>query len=305
MKVFRYMDLTAKELAALDRDRTVVFSSVSPLEVHGDHLPLGTDLFIAESVRDRIMERLAQRHPDYSALVLPTLWLGANAIPVPGSVPVSHRAVRRAVWDTGRALADLGFRTWVLTDNHGGPLHQIALETAARSLAPLNLHLVAPFHALFRRMVDRDPALLRATGLARDRCGAAEDAHAGTNETSLMLALHPDKVRPSWTDTGPARQSPMPPSLRLLAGAARLLAAAGLDDAATDLGFLARALAWVGDPQMAPYQGDPSAASRQAGESMFAYHADLGMELLEEALTGTCPRPKPIGWSLRVLRFFL
>ncbi len=305
MRALRFMELTAGELAALDRARTVVFSSVSPLEVHGEHLPIGTDLYIAESVRDRILERFLEKRPDHTALVLPTLWLGANAIPPPGSVPISHRAVLRAVLDTGRALADLGFRVWVLTDNHGGPLHQIALETAARKLARRNLCLVLPFHTLFRRMVDHDPGLLQATGLPRDGCGASEDAHAGTNETSLMLALHPDKVRPSWGSTGPARPSPVPFLLRLLPAIARLLEAVGLRHAATDLRFLAPALAWVGDPKMAYYQGDPSAASREAGQAMFAYHADLGGQFLEQALNGTCPRAKPIGWSLRVLRFFM
>ncbi len=305
MKVLSYIDLTARELEALDRDRTVVFSSISPIETHGDHLPLGTDLFIAESVRDRIMERFGESRPEYSALVLPTLPLGANAIPVPGSVPSDHRAILRAVLDTGRALADLGLRTWVLTDNHGGPLHQIAIETAARKLDRRNLCLIVPFHTLFRRMLDHDPHLLQATGLPPEQCGASEDSHAGTNETSLMLALHPDKIRESWKKTGPARRSPVPAPLRLLAGAGRLLDAVGLRDAATDLRFLSEGLAWVGDPDMAPYQGNPSRATREAGDAMFAYHVDLGMHLLEEALAGTTQRTKPIGWSLRVLRFFM
>jgi len=305
MRVLAYLELTRAELEALDRGRTVAFSALSPLEAHGDHLPLGTDLFIAESIRDRILERFGASRPEAVALVLPSLALGADAIPVRGSVPIGHRAILRALLDTGRTLADLGFCTWVLTDNHGGPLHQIAVETAARKLARRGLCLVAPFNVLFRRMLDRDPDLLRATGLASEECGASEDSHAGTNETSLMLALHPEKVRDAWRRTGPARRSPATAPLRLLAGAGRLLDAAGRKSAATDLRFLAAALAWVTDPGMASYQGDPSRASSAAGEAMFRYHVDLGVQLLEQALAGSCPRSRPMGWSLRWLRFVM
>jgi len=305
MRIFKYVDLTRPELEALDPARTVVFSSLSPLETHGDHLPLGTDLFIAESLRDRIMKRFGESRPDAVALVLPSLCLGADAIPASGSVPIGHRAILRILLDTGGTLSDLGFRVWVLTDNHGGPLHQIAVETAARKLARRGLCLVAPFNVLFRRMLDHDPDLLRSTGLPAAQCGASEDSHAGTNETSLMLALHRKKVRDTWRRTGPARRPPVKAPLRLLAGAGGLLNGVGLRNAATDLRFLAEALAWVTDPDMEPYQGDPSRASAEAGEAMVQYHVELGVELLEQALAGACPRSRPIAWSLRLLRFVM
>ncbi len=305
MQRVSYIDLTYRELEAMDRDRTVVFSSISPIETHGEHLPLGTDLFIAESVRDSIMERFGEKRPEFRALVLPTLSLGANAIPVPGSVQIRHQAILYPLLDTGRTLADLGFRTWVLTDNHGGPLHQIAVEVASRKLARMGLTLVPTFNVLFRRMVNRDAELLKATGLPPDGCGAADDSHAGTNETSLMLSGHPEKVRESWKTMGPGKQSPTAAPLRLLHGLSRLLAAIGLRDAATDFQFLAGALAWVNDPAMDPYQGDPSRATREAGDAMFNYHVNLGVDLLEKALSGNYRGTKPIGWSLRLLRFFM
>jgi len=300
-----YIEMTSPELEQLDRDRTVVFSSISPIETHGEHLPLGTDLFIAESVRDRIIERLLENRRDYHALVLPTLSLGANAIPVSGSVPIRHKAIYFALRDTGRTLADLGFRYWVITDNHGGPLHQIAIEEAGRKLARRNLLVIAPFHELFRRMVNQDPDLLQKTGLPAEHCGAPEDSHAGTNETSLMLSLHPEKVRDSWKKIGPGKRSPMKAPFRLLSGLSRLLAATGLRDASTDLYFLSQALAWVSDKDMESYQGNPSMASPAAGDAMFIYHVDVGVGLLEKAIAGTYKGLKPMGWSLRGLRFFM
>ena len=300
--IHHYVDLTSRDLQDMDRDRTVVFSSLSPVETHGDHPPLGTDLFIAESVRDALIGRLLETHPDFHALVLPTLPMGANAIPVSGSLDIGHKAVYLTLRDTGRALAAQGFRTWVITDNHGGPLHQVAVERVSREMSRRKLVVIAPFHALFRRMVRRDPDLLAKTGLSAHKCGAPDDAHAGTNETSLMLALHPGKIGEVWKTTGPARTAPDRLPFRLLHGVSRLLAAAGYRDAATDFHFLSQALAWVNDSDMASYQGDPSIASVQAGQAMFDYHVNLGTELLERALSGRHAGLKPIGWTLRFLR---
>ena len=134
MKTLQYIDMTYEELESLDRNSTVVFSSISPIETHGPHLPLGTDIFIAESLRDRIIEKFGEKHPDFTALILPTIPFGADAIPVAGSLAVGHQAVYRGVLDIGKALADLGFRYWLLTDNHGGPTHEIGIEVAARKL---------------------------------------------------------------------------------------------------------------------------------------------------------------------------
>ena len=305
MKTFHYIDMTHQELEALDRSRTVIFSSISPIETHGPHLPLGTDLYIAEAVRDAIITSFGEKHPDFSAVVLPTFSLGANAIPVSGSMQVSYQAVKFAVLDTGRTLADLGFRYWVLTDNHGGPAHQIAIETASRKLARKNLDLMAPFHEIFRRMVRGDPDLIKETGLGPGRCGDVEDSHAGTNETSLMLFLHPDKVRDTWKTLGPGKKSSMKLPARVLAGIGRILGSAGFADAATDFHFLSNGLAWISDPQMASYQGNPSLAGKEAGDAMFRYHVRVGEELLEEAIAGRRKELKPLGWSVRLLKIFM
>ncbi|MFH1539002.1 MAG: creatininase family protein [bacterium] len=302
MEAKKYVDMTYKELGALDRKRTVFFSSISPLETHGPHLPMGTDIFIAEALRDRIIESLKEKHPDLTVVLLPTLAIGSDAIPVGGSVRVRYQAILYVLLDTGRALAKMGFKYWVLTDNHGGPHHQIAIELAARKLAKDNFHLIAPFHEVFRRMVERAPDLEAETGLTMGSCGDVEDSHAGRNETSLMLAAHPEKVREGWEKVGKGKTPPRKLPFRLLTGASRLLSAAGARDAAVDFHFLAHGLAWVSDPEMETYQGVPGEASAEAGEAMLRYRAKVAVELLEKAMAGKRVRLKPLGWSIRSLR---
>jgi creatinine amidohydrolase len=305
MDIHQYIEMTYAELATLNRQTTVVLSSISPIETHGPHLPLGTDIFIAESLRDRIIEKLGEKRPEYTALMLPTIPFGADAIPVAGSMKAPHQAVYYAVHGMGSTLADLGFRYWVLTDNHGGPSHQIAIEVAARKLAKRGLHLIAPFHESFRSMVALDHNLIEKTGLGQGKCGDVSDSHAGTNETSLMLASHPERIRSNWKEIGAAKKSPMTFLPRLLSSLSKLMKAIGARDAAIDFYFLAHGLAWVNDPNMAPYQGDPSNASEKAGEEMLNYRANLALELIEQAIAGQRRFSKPIGWSIRFVRHFV
>lgn len=305
MKRYEYLDMTYQELRNLDREKTLVFSSISPVETHGPHLPFGTDIYIAEYLRDRIMERLDEAYPDYHALILPTVPFGAGAIPVEGSIMVSHRAVHRAVLETGKSLLKLGFKYWILTDNHGDPFHGVAIEAASRKLANKGLHLITPFSLTFRHMAGHHPELMERTKLGPGECGDVPDSHAGTNETSLMLAACPDKVRDNWNSVGPSRTSPMKFFPKYLSAISKVLKIMGAKDASLDYHFMATGLAWITDPEMDPYRGNPSGASTESGEAMFHYMVELSVKLFEDAHSGNRQYLKPIGWSVRSLRHLM
>lgn len=297
-----YLELTYTELAALDRERTVLLGAVSPVEVHGPHLPLGTDLFVAEELRDRVADAILERRPDWHAVLLPTLAAGSDPIPLPGSVEIAPGVLEGLVSGWARALSSQGFRYWVLLDNHGGPHHQLAIESAGKKAAANGLRLISPFHTEFRKMVALDPAFLAGTGLERGTVGDVTDSHAGTNETSLMLAARPDQVRPSYADLGPGRVSPPKGVPRALRSFGRLLARVGAADAATDFHFISSALAWISDPAMESYQGSPRRATPEAGERMLAHRTEIAVELFERAVRGAPVETRPLGWSIRRLR---
>lgn len=302
MPASAYLELTYQELAAFDRERTVMVGAVSPVEVHGPHLPLGTDLFVAEELRDRVAAGILERRPDWQVVVVPTLTAGSDPIPLPGSVEIAPGVVEGLVYGWAHALAAQGFRYWILLDNHGGPHHQLAIETAGRKAARKGLRLISPFHAEFRRMVALDPTFLAATGLAAGSAGDVTDSHAGTNETSLMLAARPGDVRPTYRGLGPGRVSARRGLTPVLAAFGRLLARLGAAEAATDFHFISSALAWVSDPAMESYQGSPNAATPEAGERMLAYRTAVALELFEKAAAGVPEQTRPLGWSIRRLR---
>ncbi|HID87120.1 MAG TPA: creatininase family protein [Anaerolineae bacterium] len=303
-RTLHYVELTASALAELDRERAIAFMALSPIEVHGPHLPLGTDVMVAEELQRRVMARLRERLPEHDFLVLPTTYVGADTVPAPASVDVDSRAVHHIVLATGEALARQGFRYLVLTDNHGGPRHQIAIEKAVRKLYRRHgFCVVAPFLGFFREMVEQDQALLETTGTGPGSCGAADDSHAGTNETSLMLVVAPERMDPRWAELPRVRINANTPIGRLLRGLGRVAGFLGARRLARDLGYLGITLSWVGmkKEEMPTYVGGPAEASREAGERMLEAHAEAAVRLLERAMQGEPPFSVPLLWDLRFI----
>lgn len=298
-----YARLTYPELAALDRERTVFLMCVSPLEVHGPHLPVGTDVFVSGELLRRYAAALAKVHPELEPVAMPSLFAGCDPLPFPGSVSVPPAVLEGHLLSLARSLAGQGFKYLVLADNHGGPRHQLAIESAARrAWRRHRFHLIDPFGAVYRAMVQHDPELLASTGLVPGCLGDDPDAHAGTNETSLMLAACPELVKEDYR-TLPASRPPARSAARTALGAvAGLLRALGARETADDLRHLGETLAWVSDPDKLPYMGDPSKASAEAGEAMYRSHIQAMLGLLEEALAGRPPSIRPLLWSVRFLK---
>src|SRR5215510_6313065 len=77
-------------LDALDRARTLALITVSPLEEHGPHLPLGVDAFTARHFAELIAGRLIAERPGWSVVLAPTLHLGSFTFEAAGIVSRRH-----------------------------------------------------------------------------------------------------------------------------------------------------------------------------------------------------------------------
>ncbi|MGB6836792.1 MAG: creatininase family protein [Dehalococcoidia bacterium] len=299
-KTLRYAELNLTQLRELNPGSTITLMALSPLEVHGPHLPIATDLMVAQELQDRLLGRLREQYPDHDYLVLPPVYAGADTIPAPGSINVDSRAIYRLLLSTAASLAEQGFKYMVLTDNHGGPRHQIAVEKAVRkAYKRLGFIIVAPFLNFYRRMVEHDPALLRATNTGPGSCGDLTDAHAGRNETSLMLAAAPETVHPSWNSLPWAVVDQNTAVCRLLRAAAAVLRVLRAKGAASDLRALAFVLGWLRAEEKPTYVGEPRLASAEAGALMLDAHVDEALVQLERAMRGEPPHSTPLLWGLR------
>jgi len=206
-------EMSTPALDALDRARTVVVLTVSPLEQHGPHLPVGVDAIAARYFAETLGERLTVARPGWTVLLAPTLHLGSFTFDSVGTVRVRQRVVRDALVDYGHSLARAGFRYILVANGHGGPGHLTALEEAAAivsrrhrvTMASFTGHLAWEF--LRGRYLDKIAAALGRPLSDDERQAFGEDAHGGWWETSLMLLVRPDLVDDSYRTLPPARYS--------------------------------------------------------------------------------------------------
>jgi creatinine amidohydrolase len=213
LTILRLEEASTPALDALDRERAVAILTVSPLEQHGPHLPVGVDAVTGRHLAESVAERIVAERPGWSAVLAPTLHLGSFTFEAPGTVSVRQRVLRDVVVDYGSALARAGFRFVLIANGHGGAGHLVALEEAAAivsrrhriTMASLTGHVAREFVA--GRLMPRLEAALGRTLSDDERRAFADDSHGGWWETSAMLLLRPDLVDPAYRDLAPARYS--------------------------------------------------------------------------------------------------
>jgi creatinine amidohydrolase len=204
--IFRLEELTFTELESLDRNRVVVLFTVSPLEEHGPHLPVGTDLYTADAICTKLAERIVETKPGWTVLIGPSLPIGASAFDRAGTLLARVRTVRNATLDYGASLARHGFRYLLVLNGHGGPRHIVALEEAAAAVS--RRHKVRMFSVsgpvlwkfMRGRYANRLETLLGRPFTAAEREALSGDTHAGMWETSLVLRARPELVKPGYKD---------------------------------------------------------------------------------------------------------
>jgi creatinine amidohydrolase len=206
-------EMSTAALDALDRRRTIVVLTVSPIEEHGPHLPLGVDAYAARHFAEGLAERLVAARPGWTAVLAPTLHLGSFTFDAPGTIRIRQRVVRDAVLDYGDSLARAGFRWIFIANGHGGPGHLVALEEAAATvsrrhgvtMASLTGYLAWEF--LRGRLLPRIVAALGRPLTDDEREAFADDLHGGLWETSFMLWVRPDLVDEGYRSLPAARYS--------------------------------------------------------------------------------------------------
>jgi len=232
----RLADATWTDMAALTRAGAVLVVPVGATEQHGPHLPVTTDTDIAAAVTDAAAER------DALLVVAPAVAFGSSGEHdgFAGTLSIGQGATEELLVELGRSAAAT-FGHVVFACTHGGnasPLHR-ALD-----------RLVAEGHPVVGWWPRWDG-----------------DLHAGRTETSVMLAVAPERVRPADAAPGDTRSlGELLPLLR--ASGVRSVSANGvlgdptgataaegralLDEAAADLGGVVAGLRRSG-PRSEPH----------------------------------------------------
>jgi creatinine amidohydrolase/Fe(II)-dependent formamide hydrolase-like protein len=175
--------MTWVEVRDLDKTKAALVLPLGSLEQHGPHLSVDTDLYFSERFLELALERLTADVKVYRLPMLP-ISKSNEHVGFPGSFWLSAATLTAVVQDIAASAQASGFRRLVLWNCHGG--NRALLEVLARDVRALTGLIV---FQLFPPAVAPDP-------LPVTEAEAAFGIHAGDWETSVMLALSPDRVRP-------------------------------------------------------------------------------------------------------------
>ncbi len=171
-------ELTFPDVTRYLKETSILCLPLGAIEQHGRHLPLNTDLIIAEGLTRRIIAHAGEAFDLWQLPALP-IGLSREHDWAPGTLSLSIRSFTILLRDLGREIVRaLPARNLAIVNCHGG--NRGLLENLLHELRgdfALNACAIHPFD------------------LANTDTGLPLDVHGGKSETSVMLALAPDLVR--------------------------------------------------------------------------------------------------------------
>ncbi len=172
-------ELTFLEISKYLRDSSILCLPIGSIEQHGPHLPLNTDVVLAEEFTRRIISRWGESL-DLWQLPTISISLAREHEWAPGTMSLSIQGMTALMRDLGREIVRaLPTRNLAVVNGHGG--NRGILEALAQDLrADFGLNVCIMHPAAFAET---------------DANAAIPEIHGGKNETSMMLAIAPLLVR--------------------------------------------------------------------------------------------------------------
>ncbi|MDZ7873674.1 MAG: creatininase family protein [Rhizobium sp.] len=242
-------------LGAADRGDWIAVLPLGAHEQHGPHLPFETDTIIADGIMRRVADALP---PHLPVTILPAEPIGYSIehMDVEGSRTLTYAEAINRWLGIAEDLNRQGIRKLVLMNAHGGnsPLLTI-VATEAR--VRFNMLVVATSWTRFGQ----------PDGWIAPEAKAV-DIHGGDIETSVMLALAPDRVDMTKAESFPSRQSDFAARFRHLRA------------------YGPHAFGWkMSDLNSQGVAGNAAAATAERGERLLAHSVAGLIDLLDDVHT--------------------
>lgn len=153
---------------------------VGSLEQHGQHLPVGTDTLLVESISTEAADRAADL--DAEAVVFPAIWTGYSPhhVSLGGTVTLRKETMLALLEDVCSSIAEMGFDRILMVNGHGGNRSLTSLVAGDLGVGLEGVE-VAEITYFFLGEETFEDVRAGETGSAY---------HAGEFETALMLYLY-------------------------------------------------------------------------------------------------------------------
>ncbi|MCA1438141.1 creatininase family protein [Bradyrhizobium sp. BRP20] len=177
-----WIDIDWADASPDEASRWIAVLPLAATEQHGPHLPLTTDVLIADAYLARVRQLLPTSIPA-SFLPVERVGISTEHIDYPGTQTLPTEIALRKWAAIGADVARHGVRKLVIVTSHGG-------NSAAMMLVAQDLRA---HHKLF--VVTTSWSRLSGADKLFPADEVRHGIHGGAVETSIMLARYPDQVR--------------------------------------------------------------------------------------------------------------
>ncbi len=188
--------MTWKEIKEVNKNSSIVFIVMAPIEEHGLCLPLATDLIEGETWSRGAMKKLEDNH-QLECFYLPAFPIAAASVnEFYGSIHFSMKTTFEVAYEILESLRFMGFKHIVVIASHADPDHQIAVTKAVRKINRRHgICAISPMGSIFMGTGVEPPEELKQ--LEKEH---GDDFHAGWVETSCLLDVDEKLVREGYKD---------------------------------------------------------------------------------------------------------
>lgn len=251
-KQFFWNELNAADFAGLDPERVIAILPTASTEQHGPHLPIATDVAIADGM---LAETRRQLPDDLDILVLPVQEIGkANEHKYgPGTLSFGAELLIPMWTAIGQKVFEAGIRKMVIVNSHGGNTDIISIVSRELRVR-FDMAVLVTHWGRFGHPEGLISAHESKFGI-----------HGGEVETSLMLHFRPELVRMDKAENFVSKAEDMLKQSNYIQPTPP------------------HALAWIAhDLNPAGVVGDASKGTAEKGAVISAYQAGRFLEMLRD-----------------------
>jgi creatinine amidohydrolase len=180
MKTIRMEEMTYPSInAAIAQGYSVAVVGVGSIEQHGPHLPTMTDTRIAEEIANRVAMKLG------NALQARTIPVGISDhhLAFGGTISIRSETLRMIIHDYINSLIKCGFKQIIFLPSHGGNFSTVEKAVKESQAEHQDVKIIGYTDLLgFAHFLN---SISNEFGITDYESGA----HAGENETSIMMTL--------------------------------------------------------------------------------------------------------------------
>lgn len=237
--IYRVQDMTRLQVTERIRQYPVAIVPVGSTEQHGPHLPLGTDVFLAEKLAGLVSD-------ETGALVFPSLNFGYSWgwRDIPGTVSLQREHFQIVLTDIVKSMERYGIQLLIFLNGHEA--NGSSMKYAIREVSDdTSMKVLGMFYPGLSEIYEKFMESPTWGGMF----------HACEFETSLMLSADESKVNMQLA----SKEYPERPDFY------------GMDDSS------------IGEISKSGVYGDPTLATKEKGDLMFAEFTRRIVEIIHKA----------------------